>query len=122
MGEPAAALFCRSTQQSFLRLLTTPALLGGYGSAPLSNQQAWTTYDALARDPRVEYRGDEPAGLQALWREFTMRPTVSAKLWMDAYLAAFARAGGYQLVTTDVAFRQFAGLDLLVISERHAAL
>jgi toxin-antitoxin system PIN domain toxin len=119
--EPAAALFCRSTQQSFLRLLTTPALLASYGSAPLTNQQAWTTYDALARDPRIEYRADEPAGLQPLWREFTSRPTASAKLWMDAYLAAFARAGGYQLVTTDGAFRQFAGLDLLVISEEGVA-
>jgi hypothetical protein len=31
---------------------------------------------------------------------------------MDAYLAAFAQAGDYQLVTTDAAFAQFDGLDL----------
>ncbi len=120
IDEPAAALFCRSTQQSFLRLLTTPAMLAGYGSAPLSNQQAWTTYEAFAQDPRVGCRTDEPAGLEALWREFTARPRASPKLWMDAYLAAFARAGDYQLVTTDGAFRQFAGLDLLVISAEAA--
>jgi predicted nucleic acid-binding protein len=34
---------------------------------------------------------------------------------MDAYLAAFAIAGGHQLITIDTAFRQFDGLDLLVL-------
>jgi predicted nucleic acid-binding protein len=34
---------------------------------------------------------------------------------MDAYLAAFARTAGYRLVTTDVAFRQFPGLDVQVL-------
>jgi hypothetical protein len=36
---------------------------------------------------------------------------------MDAYLAAFACAGGFQLVTTDSGFRQFRGLDLLLLGE-----
>ena len=31
---------------------------------------------------------------------------------MDAYLAGFALAGGYRMVTTDTAFKQFTGLDL----------
>jgi predicted nucleic acid-binding protein len=35
---------------------------------------------------------------------------------MDAYLAAFARAGGYQFVTTDRAFSQFADFDLVLIT------
>jgi predicted nucleic acid-binding protein len=39
----------------------------------------------------------------------------SPKLWMDAYLAAFALAGGYQLVTLDKAFKQFKGLNLRVL-------
>jgi predicted nucleic acid-binding protein len=34
---------------------------------------------------------------------------------MDAYLAAFALSAGCRMVTTDEAFRQFAGLDLLLI-------
>lgn len=34
---------------------------------------------------------------------------------MDAYLAAFAIAGGYRLVTTDAAYRQFGGLSCLVV-------
>jgi predicted nucleic acid-binding protein len=36
---------------------------------------------------------------------------------MDAYLAAFAMSGRYPLVTIDKAFRQFKGLDLLVLSK-----
>ena len=44
-----------------------------------------------------------------------MRDTASPKLWMDAYLAAFALTGGYRMVTTDTAFRQFQGLDVLVL-------
>ena len=47
-----------------------------------------------------------------------MRGTASPKLWMDAYLAAFALAGGCRMVTTDAAFKQFAGLDLELIGER----
>lgn len=47
----------------------------------------------------------EPAGIAA-----------SPKLWMDAYLAAFARSAGYTLVTTDAAFTQFADLDLRLLT------
>jgi predicted nucleic acid-binding protein len=36
---------------------------------------------------------------------------------MDAYLAAFAMAGEYPLVTTDAAFKQFKDLDLIVLSK-----
>jgi uncharacterized protein len=48
------------------------------------------------------------------WRQFSNRNSSSLKLWMDAYLAAFAWAGGYQMVTTDSAFAQFDGLGLVV--------
>jgi predicted nucleic acid-binding protein len=34
---------------------------------------------------------------------------------MDAYLAAFALTGGYRMVTTDAAFKQFRGLDLRLL-------
>jgi len=59
--------------------------------------------------------GGEPPGLEGQWTSFALRASASPKLWMDAYLAAFARAGGYRMVTTDVAFRQFPGLDVLVL-------
>lgn len=39
---------------------------------------------------------------------------------MDAYLAAFARQSGCQFVTTDLAFRQFVGLDVVVLDNGEA--
>lgn len=41
-------------------------------------------------------------------------------MWMDAYLAGFALAGGYRMVTTDGAFKQFRGLDLELLGESDA--
>ena len=113
--EPASVLFCRATQQAFLRLLTNTAVLAPYGNPPLTNQQAWRAYEALLADDRIVFRAQEPAGLDLRWKQLALRDTASPKLWMDAYLAAFALAGGYQMVTTDAAFRQFSGLDLVLL-------
>jgi len=115
--DPRSVLFCRATQQTFLRLLTNAAVLSPYGNPPLTNRQAWETYQALLADDRVAFRGEEPTGLEPLWRRFAVRGTASPKLWMDAYLAAFALAGGYRMVTTDAAFEQFGGLDLKVLGK-----
>jgi toxin-antitoxin system PIN domain toxin len=116
VAEPASVLFCRATQQAFLRLLTNTTVLAACGNPPLTNQQAWSVYEALLADDRVVFRAQEPAGLDLRWKEFAVRDTASPKLWMDAYLAAFALAGGYRLVTSDSAFRQFSGLDLLLLA------
>jgi toxin-antitoxin system PIN domain toxin len=111
---PTAVLFCRSTQQSFLRLVTTAAVLAPYGIPPLSNQAAWAAYDGFLADDRIAWV-EEPRGLDRQWKKLAGITTPSPKLWMDGYLAAFALAGGYQLVTTDKAFKQFKGLDVLVL-------
>jgi uncharacterized protein len=113
--EPASVLFCRATQQAFLRLLTNTAVLAPYGNPPLTNAQAWRAYEALLADDRIIFRAQESAGLDRHWKKFALRDTASPKLWMDAYLAAFALAGGYRMVTTDAAFRQFSGLDLVLL-------
>ena len=115
--EPGSISFCRTTQRCFLRLITSAAVAALYGFPPLTNTQAWITYDAFIRDNRIVLRADEPADLDRYWRDCADRPTASPKLWMDAYLAAFALAAGHQFVTTDRAFRQFRGLDLLVLEE-----
>ena len=116
--ETASVIFCRATQQTFLRLLTNASVLGSFGNPPLTNRQAWSAYEALLEDDRIAFRADEPAGVDPLWKELALRGTASPKLWMDAYLAAFAMAGRYQMVTTDVAFRQFRGLDLQVLGQQ----
>jgi toxin-antitoxin system PIN domain toxin len=115
--EPASIFFCRATQQSFLRLLTNASVLGPYGNPPLTNRKAWSAYEAFLADDRIAFRADEPVGLESSWKDFAVRGTASPKLWMDAYLAAFALAGRYSMVTTDAAFRQFRGLDLQVLGQ-----
>ncbi|MEX0782811.1 MAG: TA system VapC family ribonuclease toxin [Dehalococcoidia bacterium] len=119
--EPAeGVLFCRATQQALLRLLTTSAVMAPHGRDPLTNDEAWAVLAAFLRDDRISVRLDEGQGLDAAWRRFAGRPSASPKLWMDAYLAAFAIAGGYRLVTADRAFRQFQGLDVVILGESPA--
>jgi toxin-antitoxin system PIN domain toxin len=113
--EPHTVLFCRATQQTLLRLLTNSSVLATYGNPPLTNAQAWDAFQAFAADDRVALRVDEPPQLESRWRQLAVRDTASPKLWMDAYLAAFAITAGLRLVTTDSAFRQFAALDHLIL-------
>lgn len=112
--EPDSVCFCRATQQSYLRLLSNSKLLRSYGNEALTNQQAWQAYDTLLGDFRIAL-SPEPPGLEAWWTRYGLRDTASPKLWMDAYLAAFAKAGSFKLVTLDQGFRQFEGLDLLLL-------
>lgn len=108
--------FCRATQLTYLRLLTTRAVVAPYGLEPLSCREAWEAYDALTADYRVFLIRDEPPGLDRRWRSFSEARSPSPKLWMDAYLAASAVTGGYRLVTFDRGFAQFAELDALILS------
>lgn len=115
---PAApAVFCRSTQQSFLRLASTPALLKAYGAEGLTNRDALVALDALLALPQVCAR-EEPPGLVAQWRRLASRDTASPKVWMDAYLAAFAMNSGLRLVTLDHDFKSFEahGLELILLN------
>lgn len=116
VDEAASILFCRATQQTFLRLLTNASVLAPYGNPPLTNDEAWAAYQALLADDRIVLRADEPSGLESRWKQFALRDTASPKLWMDAYLAAFALSGGCRMVTTDSAFEHFNGLDLLLLA------
>lgn len=112
--QAAELLFCRSTQQSLLRLLTTSAVLSPYGVPALTNRQAWELYELLMADSRIAW-SDEPAGLESLWQKLAVSNMASPKQWMDAYLAAFAMAGGYQLVSTDRGFAQYPGLQFVLL-------
>ena len=114
-AEPA--VFCRSTQQSFLRLASTPALLKTYGADGLTNRDALIALGALMALPQVGEH-EEPPGSFPLWQKLASRDTASPKVWMDAYLAAFAISGHLRLATLDHDFRNFVphGLDLNLLS------
>jgi len=109
-----SVLFCRSTQQSFLRLLTTEKLMRLYDLPAMENAGAWGLYEGLRADARIGWAA-EPRGVEAVWKRLAARHTASPKLWMDAYLAAFAMAGGHRLITTDKALAQFGGLEVVVL-------
>jgi uncharacterized protein len=109
--EAERALFCRSTQQGFLRLLTTEAVLTPYGLPARTQAQAWEIYHRILSDPCAGFL-TEPAGLEGLWEQLSSRESASPKLWMDAYLAAFAIKSGCALVTFDQGFRQFESSQL----------
>ena len=111
------AVFCRSTQQSFLRLASTPALLKAYGADGLTNRDALVALDDLLALAQVCER-EEPRGTVALWHRLASRDTTSPNVWMDAYLAAFAMSGALCLVTLDRDFKTYEaqGLDLVLLT------
>jgi uncharacterized protein len=113
-------LLCRATQQSLLRLLTTESVMQRYQWPAMTNAAAWEYYEKMATDPRVAWAA-EPSGVDARWKTLAARPTASPKMWMDAYLAAFAMAGGHRLVTTDKAMTQYAPLDVVILTTERGA-
>ncbi|QPN62038.1 TA system VapC family ribonuclease toxin [Synechococcus sp. CBW1004] len=114
-GTPA--LFCRATQHSFLRLVSTPAIFNAYRSAPITNRDALSALAAFAALPQVDLI-EEPPGLEDLWWSLAALEEAAPKRWMDAYLAAFAIRGSLRMISLDGDFRQFlaAGLDLVLLS------
>lgn len=102
--EPAA--FCRATQISFVRLMTTPALLRQYGALHMTNQSALEVLERLCSRREIT-EVDEPSGTFDLWRRMAALNSPSPKVWMDAYLAAFAIGGGWSLVTLDKNFKNY---------------
>ncbi|CAA6691148.1 MULTISPECIES: TA system VapC family ribonuclease toxin [unclassified Lentimonas] len=111
----APAVFCRATQQSFLRLVTTPTIQKCYGSELITNTLAWDRWETLAAMPQVLYLG-EPPGLETHWATFAKLNTPAPKVWMDAYLAAFAKAYDIPITTLDTDFRNFKGLSVRILT------
>jgi hypothetical protein len=90
-------VFCRHTQLSLFRLLTTEAILG---QDVLSQRRCWALFDEWISSGDAEF-ADEPAGLNAVLRRRTLTDFPSPKTWADAYLAAFAEAANLTLVRFD---------------------
>jgi predicted nucleic acid-binding protein len=85
MGDSLA--ICRMTQLSFLRLVTTEAVMQ---ADTCSNAQAAAVLATLQSDERIERIPYEPHGLEEVWMRHSLLRQPAPKLWMDAYLAAFA--------------------------------
>jgi len=93
--------FCRFTQISLLRLLTTAAVTGT--DEVMTQVEAWAAYEHWKEDDRVLFL-EEPPNVESAFRALTRQPHPNAKNWADAYLAAFATVLGMQFVTFDRAF------------------
>jgi toxin-antitoxin system PIN domain toxin len=112
---PKSVAFTRATQQGYLRLLTTAAVMRIYASAPLTNSEAWHLWESWYKDDRIHWT-EEPSELVDSWKKFGAIRSASPKHWMDSYLAAIAKEARYQLVTLDQAFKGFKGLDVHLIA------
>jgi len=105
--------FCRSTQISYLRLLTVKEWMKEH---VCTNDEAVRAYNTLRSDRRFGFLADEPVNLEKQWFQYARGEQPSPKRWMDAYLAAFARAAKMSFVTFDRGFTSFPGLDLTVLN------
>lgn len=102
--------FCRFTQLTVLRLLTTEAILG---EDTLTMSDAWNLWDKTWADTRISLLA-EPENLEPEFRSRSRLSSASPKVWVDAYLRAFASVAGLKLVTFDPALKS-RGVDVLVL-------
>ena len=89
--------FCRFTQISLLRLLTTRVVMS---DDTMTQAEAWSAYDRWFYDDRVLFL-NEPPSVETGFRAMSDRSHPDPKLWADAYLAAFANSEEMRLVTFD---------------------
>ena len=87
----------RATQKSFLRLVTTAAVMN---DKPLTNEDAWIAYDRFFADDRFAFF-PEPPEIERFFRIHSVNSLSAPKLWADAWLLAFAHAAGGTVITFD---------------------
>ena len=100
------AYYCRSTEQSFLRIATTPQVLRAYGCEGFRNQDAMELIKKHHLHPLIGFLR-EPEGIREKWYELAKLPSSSPKVWMDAYLASFAIYEEQELITMDRDFLRY---------------
>lgn len=101
LPEDARLCFCRVTQISFLRLLTTAAVMG---DEVMNQAEAWNIYDDWLQEGGAAYV-EEPPSVEEAFRSFTQSRNAVPKNWADSYLAAFASVLDLRLVTFDRGFQ-----------------
>lgn len=100
----ADCCWCRPIQQTVLRLLTNRTVMG---DDTHNSDEAWLAWEKLVLDERCALLPLEPAELNAAWRKNITGRAATPKLWMDAYLAAWADAASLAFVTFDTGFKNF---------------
>lgn len=100
-SEEEQFFFCRFTQLTVLRLLTTESIMG---KDVRNLSQAWELWDKIWADPRIAFL-PEPENLETELRAHTRLNSKSPKVWADAYLLSFAIVAGLKLVTFDRAIQ-----------------
>ncbi len=105
-------LICRIAQMGALRILTQPSVMK---EEALSPAEFWRGWDLMMGDDRF-LRAEEPNGFEAMWRGVTTAIRKGQCAETDAYFAAFARAGGWSVVTFDRGFRRFPGLRMEILN------
>jgi uncharacterized protein len=101
--EDRSTCFCRMTQNSFLRLISSARI---FREDAVSNREAIAIYSRFRSDPRIGWI-DEPPGLESVWLNAATHRSPSPKRWMDAYLFAYAFLSGAEIVSFDRGFRQY---------------
>jgi len=102
--------FCRFTQITVLRLVTTEEIMG---KDVKTMSQAWDLWDRIWADDRIAFL-PEPDGLEEEFRKKSRLSSRSPKVWADAYLLAFASIAFVKLVTFDRALRS-RGAEVLIL-------
>jgi toxin-antitoxin system PIN domain toxin len=104
-------LFCRLTTMALLRLISNPSVMGDEtvrGSAALMRLDEALNTDGVRLVT-------EPHDLDKVLSSLASDMPISAADWTDAYLATFAIAGNYRMVTFNRGFQRFTGLGLLLL-------
>lgn len=102
--QPASCCWCRPIQQTVLRLLTNRSVMG---EDTLTPDAAWLIWEKLVLDERCAFLPMEPAGLDSAWRKNIATRAATPKLWMDAFLAAWAETAALDFVTFDAGFKSY---------------
>jgi predicted nucleic acid-binding protein len=82
----------------------------------MTNRGAWSAFELLRKRPEITLL-DEPSGTAELWARLAARDTASPKVWMDAYLAAFAIRAEIPLLTLDQDFLAYRAQGLQFVSD-----
>ena len=103
-------LFCRVTQMTVLRLLTTQAVMG---KDVRKMNDAWDLWDHVCADDRIEFLS-EPEAIEREFRSLSSLGSPSPKVWVDTYILAFASVAGLKLITFDRGLRA-RGVDVQIL-------